>query len=129
MLWTYRDSCSQVLKKILLNHIYNIYKTDHFRSQNMSQRVPKDFISYRQLCYCYISHVSSTSWWPHEWVMAAMSRPLQPFSASVASCLWLPLWSQSIISVLVFLFSCYLQFFPALLSFSKESCLLMRCPK
>lgn len=40
------------------------------------------------------------------------------YSAPVASCLWLPLWSQSI-SYLAFIFSCCLWFFTTLLFFVK----------
>ena len=61
--------------------------------------------------------------------MSTVSRPQQPSSAPVDSCLGLPLWSRSI-SYLVFLFSCCLLLFPKSISvFLKESCLLMICPK
>ena len=63
--------------------------------------------------------VGSNSWQPYEWVMSAISCPEQPYSAPVDTCLWLPLWSQSIL-YLVFLFTCWLLLSPALLFFPKN---------
>ena len=66
------------------------------------------------------SQVGSDLWHPYEWVRSTMPCPQQPCSAPVDSCLWLPLWSQSM-SYLVFLISCCLLLFPVLLSFPTNS--------
>ena len=51
--------------------------------------------------------------------MSTTSYPQQPYSEAVHSCLWLPVWGQSIL-YLVFLFSCCLLLFPVLLSFPQD---------
>lgn len=56
-------------------------------------------------------------WNPYEWVMSLLSGPQQSYSAPVNSCLRL-LWSQ-FISYLVFISSCCLLYFLALLSFQR----------
>ena len=61
-----------------------------------------------------------------EWEVSTVSCLQQPCSATVVSCPWFLLWSQS-----SHFFSCFLlpSLFPRIIVFSKESCILMMCPK
>ena len=68
--------------------------------------------------YVICHWVGSDSWWLYEWGMSTVSCSRQPFSSfrlmPVAS------FMKSINLYLVFFFSCYFLFFPALLSFPKN---------
>ena len=82
-------------------------------------RIYLNILVNKLVCCCYLPSSQLDSWWHYEQVMSTTCCPQQPYSASVDSHLWPPVWSQSIL-YLVFLFSCCLLLFPALLSVLKN---------